>query len=69
MNDPINWEKRYQDWLKEAGFNGDPSGFQVYQKLMETRIKDSHELVANLQEHFEQIDVILRETPSERSNK
>lgn len=69
MNDSTDWAKRYKDWKNEVGFQGEPSGLDVYKKLMENRARDNADFVDKMKNHFEQIDEILKETPSERANK
>ncbi|MCA9482992.1 MAG: hypothetical protein KC553_04605 [Nitrospina sp.] len=69
MSDSIDWKQRYQNWVKEMGFEGEPSGLEVFQNLMESRARHNRDLIDKMQGHFEQIDVILKETPSERPNE
>ncbi len=69
MSDQNNWEQKFQEWTKKAGFEKEPTGLEVFQKLMENQCKDSQSLLTDLQSHIDQIDVILKETPSERPNE
>lgn len=69
MNEVNNWEQRFEEWKKQVGFKNEPTALDVFQKMIENREKDNDALLNNLQSHFDQIEVILQETPSERPNK
>jgi len=52
-----------------VGFEKEPTALEVFKMLLEKNEKNKDLLFKDLQAHFNQIDEILKETPSERSNQ
>ncbi len=52
-----------------VGFEKEPTALEVFKMLLEKNEKNQDLLFKDLQTHFNQIDEILKETPSERSNQ
>ncbi|QPJ62106.1 MAG: hypothetical protein G3M70_09585 [Candidatus Nitronauta litoralis] len=63
------WEQRFFEWKKMVGFEKEPTPLEVFQMLLEKNEKNRDLLFKDLQAHFNQIDEILQETPSERPNE
>ncbi len=68
MSEENSWEQQFREWQKSVGFEKEPTALQVFQTIMENREKSKAVFLNDLQIHFDKIDVILQETPSERSN-
>lgn len=63
------WEQRFFEWTKMVGFEKEPTALEVFQMLLEKNEKNQDVLFKDLRAHFNQIDEILKETPSERPNE
>ena len=69
MSGHNKWEQRFREWTIMVGFEKEPTALEVFKMLLEKNEKNKDLLFKDLQAHFNQIDEILKETPSERSNQ
>ncbi len=68
-NDQETWKKKFQIWCNEVGFQKEPTGLDVFIKMVQSQSKEEMGLVQNLEQRIEQINSILEEMPQEKTDE